>query len=109
MNWGDTWWVETEHAGRRPAAIITRPEAIPILPVVLVAFATTTVRGLDTEVLLDESDGMLKRCVLNLDTPELVSKAMLTQQIGQLSVDRMRDVCDALAAAVNCPQSTTQR
>ena len=102
MNWGDLWWVETEHAGRRPAVILTRPQTLPRLPVVLVAFATTTIRGLDTEVALDESDGLPAPCVLNLDTPELVPKAMLVDQIGKLPADRMGDVCGALAAAVNC-------
>ena len=58
MNWGDLWWVETEHAGRRPAVVLTRPRTLPNLPVVLVAFATTTIRGLDTEVQLDEEDGV---------------------------------------------------
>ena len=42
------------------------------------------------------------RGVLNLDTPELLPKALLVDQIGRLSASRMRDVCGALAAAVNC-------
>ena len=102
MNWGEVWWAETPHAGRRPAVILTRPETIPNLPVVLAAFATTTVRSLDTEVVLDESDGLPRRCVLNLDTPELVPKVLLVEQIGALGVDRMGEVCRALAAATNC-------
>ena len=102
MNWGDLWWVETEHAGRRPAVVLTRPRTLSMLPVVLVAFATTTIQGLDTEVLLEEKDGAPRPCALNLDTPELLPKAMLVERIGQLSPSRMGEVCRALAAAVNC-------
>lgn len=102
MKWGDLWWVETENAASRPAVVLTRPRTLPRLSVVLVAFATTTIRGLDTEVALDESDGVPRPCVLNLDTPELLPKALLVDQIGRLSASRMRDVCGALAAAVNC-------
>ena len=102
MNWGDLWWVETEQAGRRPAVVLTRPRTLPLLPVVLVAFATTTIRDLDTEVLLEKSDGVPTECALNLDTPELIPKGMLVDRIGRLAPDRMRDVCTALAAAVNC-------
>ena len=54
---------------------MTRPEAIAARPVVLVAPATTRVRDLPTEVLLDEDDGIGRRCALNLDTPELIPKA----------------------------------
>lgn len=96
------WWAETEHAGRRPAVILTRPETILSLPVVLAAFATTAIRSLDTEVVLDESDGMPQRCVVNLDTPELVPKSLLVEKIGSLSVGRMNEICRALASAVNC-------
>jgi mRNA interferase MazF len=102
VNWGDVWWAETQHAGRRPAVVLTRPETLPRLPVVLAAFATTTIRGLDTEVLLDEAEGLPRSCALNLDTPELLPKAMLVEQIGRLTPEKMVEVCRALAAAVNC-------
>lgn len=105
MNWGDIWWVETELAGRRPGVILTRPETIPRLPGVLMAFATTTIRGLDTEVLLDETDGMPRSCALNLDTPELVPKSMLVEHLGRLGPGRMHQVCRALVASVNCRTS----
>ena len=102
MNWGDLYWAEVPHAGRRPVAVLTRPEAIDRLPVVLVAPATTTVRGLVTEVRLDESDGAPRACVLNLDTPELISRASLVGFIASLSDTKMSEVCRAMARAVNC-------
>lgn len=99
---GEVWWIETPHAGRRPGAVLTRCEAIPALPVVLVALATTHERGLVSEVTLGVDDGMPRSCVLNLDTPELVPKAMLIEQITTLSDVRMHQVCMALAAATAC-------
>lgn len=100
--WGDVWWVETEIAGRRPAVVLTRPQAIARLPRILVAPATTHVRSLPSEVRLDESDGMPRECVLALDTPELVSRAHFVEYITTLSVVRMHEVCRALTIAVNC-------
>ncbi len=102
MNWGDLFWAEVPHAGRRPVAILTRPEAIERLPVVLVAPATTRQRGLVTEVRLEESDGAPRACVLNLDTPELISRASLVEFIVSLSDSKMSEVCQAMARAVNC-------
>ena len=69
-----TGMVETKHAGRRPAVVVTRPRKLPLLPVVIVAVATTTIRELDAEVVLKKSDGVPKKCALNLETPELIPK-----------------------------------
>ena len=102
VGWGDVWWTEVPHAGRRPVVVLTRPEAIPVLPVVLVAVATTTVRNLTTEVALDEADGLPQPCVVNLDTPELAPKSLLIEKIGTLDDARMVEVCTALARATNC-------
>lgn len=100
---GELWWCETEHAGRRPCVVLTRDTAIARLGYVLVALATTNIRGLASEVVLEPGDDPVGgRCALNLDTAEVVPIALLTQRIGRLADDRMRDVCDALAAAVDC-------
>jgi mRNA interferase MazF len=100
--WGEAWWVESPEISRRPVVVLSRPEAIPHLARVLVAPATTNVRGLPSEVALDEDDGMPRPCVLTLDTPELVSKALLVEFITALSPVRMLEVCRALNTAVNC-------
>lgn len=83
--------------------VLTRDAAIPRLRRVLIALATTNVRSLPSEVSLDPStDPVPRPCVLNLDTPEVVSIGLLIERIGRLSDDRMRDVCRALAVAVDC-------
>ena len=100
--WGEVWWVELPHTQRRPGLVLTRPEAISILPVVLVAPLTTVLRGLPTEVVVDEDDGMAQRSVINLDTPELIPKGSLIAHMTTLAPARMHQVCRALGVAVNC-------
>jgi mRNA interferase MazF len=100
--WAELWWTDFDESGRRPALVLTRPEAVGRLPRILVAPATTTVRGLPSEVHLDDTDGVPRPCVLTLDTPELVSRHNLTDYISSLSAARWHEVCAALAAAINC-------
>lgn len=100
--WSQIWWTEFDGLGRRPALVLTRPEAVTRLPRILVAPATTNIRGLPSEVLLDLADGLEKRCVLNLDTPELVSRFALVDFITTLSPHKWLEVCNALELAVNC-------
>jgi mRNA interferase MazF len=100
---GELWWCETTDAGRRPCVVLTRDAAIPRLRRVLVALATTTVRGIPSEVGLEPgTDPVPRPCVLNLDVPEVVPVALLTQRLGRLSDERMRAVCRALEVAVDC-------
>lgn len=100
--WAEVWWVEFEHAGKRPALVLNRPEAVGRLPRLLVAPASTVVRNLPSEVHLDEDDGMPRPCVLQLDTPELVERSQLVEYLTTLQADRWHQVCSALAAAINC-------
>jgi len=100
--WAELWWTELEPSGRRPALVLTRPEAVDRLPRLLVAPATTTIRGLPSEVALGVEDGLPQPCVLNLDTPELVSREWLVDYIAMLSAARWHEVCAALARSVNC-------
>jgi len=53
-------------------------------------------------VLEPGKDPVPKRSAVNLDSVESVSVAVLVERLGVLSDDRMRDVCAALAVAVDC-------
>ena len=99
---GEVWWIEVPHAGRRPALVMTRDAAIPVLNRVIVAPATRTVRNIPTEVFLSGEDGMPADCALSLDNITVVTRASLANRITVLSPARMVDVCAALAAAVGC-------
>jgi mRNA interferase MazF len=87
---------------RRPVLVLTRDRAIPVLRTVLVAPVTRSVRGIRTEVALDEADGMPKPCVATLDNVTTVPRVFLTERVTRLSEVRMRDVCVALSLAVDC-------
>ncbi len=100
---GELWWCELPEIGRRPVVILSRNAAIPRLRRALIAPCTTTIRGLPSEVLLEPGDDPVpQRSAVNLDSVESVSVAVLVQRLGTLSDDRMRDLCRALAVAVDC-------
>lgn len=100
---GELWWCELPEVGRRPVVVLSRDVAIPRLRRALVAPCTTTIRALPSEVVLDPGeDPVPRRSAVNLDSVESVSVAVLTQRLGRLADSRMRQVCDALAVAVDC-------
>jgi mRNA interferase MazF len=82
--------------------VLTRDAAIPVLEQVLAVPATRTVRGIPTEVELDESDGMPTRCALALDNVTVIRTSLCTERITRLDHERMRAVCDALRIATAC-------
>ncbi len=100
---GEVWWCELSDIGRRPVVVLSRDAAIPRLRRALVAPCTTTVRDLASEVALEPGeDPVPRRCAVNLDSVESVSVAVLVERIGVLADSRIREVCAALAVAVDC-------
>lgn len=100
---GEVWWCETAETGRRPVIVLSRDAVIPRHRRALVAPCTTTVRGLASEVLLEPGDDPVPlRSAVNLDSIESVSVTVLVQRLGRLADSRMRQVCGALAIAVDC-------
>ena len=101
---GEVWWCEPAEIGRRPVVVLSRDAVIPRLRRALVAPCTTTLRNLPSEVLLEPGeDPVPRRSAVNLDSVESVSIAILVERLGRLSEDRMREICAALAVAVDCP------
>ena len=100
---GDVWWCELEAIGRRPVVVLSRDAAIPRLGRALVAPCTTTIRALPSEVVLEPREDPVPRpCAVNLDAVESVSLGVLVERLGRLADSRMREVCVALAIAVDC-------
>lgn len=100
---GELWWCEPPDIGRRPVVVLSRDSAIPRLRRTLVAPCTTTIRGLPSEVVLEPGEDPIGRLsAVNLDSVESVSFAALVERIGRLSDARMRQICGALAIAVDC-------
>ncbi len=99
--WAELWIVEGGGA-RRPALVLTRPEAVERLDRVLVALATTNIRGLPSEVRVGSDEGLQVECVLNLDTPELLRRSRFVSFVGKFPVDRWTEVCAAMQSAIDC-------
>lgn len=100
---GEVWWCELPDSSRRPVIVLSRDATIPRLRRAIVAPCTTNVRGLPTEVVLEPGeDPTPRRCAVSLDSVLNVSVGHLTERIGALSGERMREICAALAVAVDC-------
>lgn len=97
------WWCELPGVGRRPVVVLSRDAAIPRLRRALVAPCTTTIRSLPSEVALEPGDDPVpRRSAVNLDSVESVSVGVLVERLGRLADARMREICGALAIAVDC-------
>jgi mRNA interferase MazF len=82
---------------------MSRDAVIPRHGRALIAPCTTTIRGLVSEVVLEPgTDPVPRLSAVNLDSVESVPVAVLVERLGRLSDDRMRQLCAALAVAVDC-------
>ncbi len=86
----------------RPYLILTRTRAIPVLTSVMSAPLTRTIRGIPTEVGLDQQDGLAVACVASLDNVRSLSSTQFTRQVGRLAPGRWHEVCAAIQAAIDC-------
>jgi mRNA interferase MazF len=99
---GDICWLELPHEKRRPALVLTRNEAIPAMQKVTIAYLTSRIRGLPTEIRLGPEDGMPRECAVSFDNVRAVPKVLLGDPITSLAGKRMHEVCKALAIATGC-------
>ena len=87
---------------KRPVVVLTRNSAVPYLSTVTVAPVTTTIRGVPSEVLLTENDGMKTHCAVNLHNVVTVAQNRLGKRVTQLSSLRMTEICAALRFSLGC-------
>jgi mRNA interferase MazF len=87
---------------KRPVVVLTRDSSIGLLSRVTVAPVTSIVRGVPSEVVLTESDGMKSVCAVNLHNVITVETAHVGRRVAFLSETRMREVCSALRFALGC-------
>ena len=87
---------------KRPVVVLTRDSAIRYLSMVTVAPITSAIRGVPSEVVLNEDDGMKAPCVVNLHNAVTVSQNRLGKRVAQLSSRRMAEICAALRFSLGC-------
>lgn len=102
MRRGEVWWAHLPRPiGRRPVVLLSRDAAYRVRTAVTVAPVTRTVRDIPVEVALDRADGLPSRCVVNLDDITTIPKTLVTERISALSVERMREIDEAVRFALD--------
>jgi mRNA interferase MazF len=87
---------------KRPVVVLTRDSAIDYLSNVTVAPITSKIRGVPSEVVIDEAEGMKAACAVNLHNLVTVSKARLGKRVARLNPVRMEQICAALRFSLGC-------
>jgi mRNA interferase MazF len=87
---------------KRPVVVLTRNSAIAYLSTVTVAPITSTIRGVPSEVVLDEDDGMKAPGAVNLHNAVTISQERLGRRVAQLRSTRMNEICAALRFSLGC-------
>lgn len=87
---------------QRPVVVLSRDSALAHLSTVTVAPLTSAIRGVPSEVLLDEEDGMKRPCAVNLHIVTTVQQHRLGPRVARLSSSRMREICSAMHFSLGC-------
>lgn len=95
------WYTSQALDNRRPVLILSRDSAIGFLNALTVAPITMTVRDIPSEVFLSPDDGLLTDCAANLDNIQTVRKDRLGSLVAYLSSERMEEVNQAVAFALD--------
>ena len=90
---------------KRPVLVLTRNSAVSYLASVTVAPITTAIRGVPSEVLLTEEDGMKVHCAVNLHNIVTVSQHRLGRRVAQLGAQKMAQICAAVRFSLGCDVS----
>lgn len=102
MRRGEVWWADLPvPVGRRPVLLLSRDSLPPGRREITVAYVTSTIRQRSVEVLLTPTDGMTRRCVVNLDSINTIPKNVLLGRICVLSDARMAEVKTATIEALD--------
>ena len=104
MQRGEVWWANFPPPfGRRPVVLLSRDEAYAVRNAVTVAEVTTRIREIPVEVSLGPEDGLLKKCVVNLDTLATIRKDLLVERLSLLRQEKIDQVNTALKFALSLP------
>lgn len=93
------WYTFRAPDKRRPVLILTRNEVLDRLNEIIVVPVTRTIRGLESEVILSEADGMPVTCAVNFDHVSLAQRDRFGARLCDLPVERWPEARAALLIA----------
>ena len=96
---GEVWFADVPGDKRRPVLVLTRDPMGRLLHSVIVAPITSKIRGLSTEVPMDEGSGLAQGSVANFDNTFLLRRSHLVRRLGRASTETMEAACRALTVA----------
>ena len=86
----------------RPVLVLSRNSAINYLNTVTVAPITSPIRGVPSEVLLNELDGMKAPCAVNLHNVTTIPQKHAGKRVSRLGRRRMGEICAATRFSLGC-------
>ena len=102
MKRGEIRWYKFRAPDKiRPVLILTRDSILEYLGEVTVAPVTSTIRDIPSELLLTKADGMRRRCAVNFDHIQTVSKGKIGSLITSLSRERLKQARRSIRFALD--------
>ena len=101
MQRGEIWFASAP-GGDRPVLVLTRDPVADRIGSVVVAALTRTRRGLVSELVLTEADGVPTESVVNFDNLHTIPRETLRRRVAMLAPERMAEACRTLQAATGC-------
>lgn len=99
MKRGEVWWAQLDK--RRPVVLVSRDEAYALRGNIVVAAATTTVRGYAVELKLGAAEGLPRKCVVNCEWIATIPREDLIERAGALSREKLARLDEALRFALD--------
>lgn len=100
---GEIWWAELDK--RRPVVVVSRDDLRGHRHQATLAAITRTIRGILSEIPLDERDGFAEPCAVNCDLLSTVDKSALVRRVGRLSAGKLDALHAALAFSLQLPRT----
>ena len=100
---GELYWADLgAPAGRRPVCVLSRNVALHVLNSATCAAVTRTIRGVQSEVEVGESEGLPKPSVISCDNIQTLRQELLDREpIGKLDIYKRAELDRALRYALD--------
>lgn len=95
------WYKFAPPDKKRPVLILTRDSVLDYMGEVTVAPVTSTIRGIPSEVVLSDRDGMPRSCAVNCDHLQTVAKGKIGSRVAMLSGEKMKRIAHSVGFALD--------